>query len=85
MARQALAPGSNLVCFSGHTHGGQLVVPKLTDGLMRALGEPYIRGLYEVNGNALYVNRGLGWGRTHDALHHGAEPEVALFTLRCVA
>jgi predicted MPP superfamily phosphohydrolase len=71
-----------LVCFSGHTHGGQIVIPPVTDALARAFGQPYIRGRYEVAGNQLYVNRGLGWGRSQDFLHHGSEPELSLFTLR---
>ena len=71
-----------LVCFSGHTHGGQIVIPPITDALVHAAGQPYIRGRFEVGGNQLYVNRGLGWGRMHQFLHHGSEPEVALFTLR---
>jgi predicted MPP superfamily phosphohydrolase len=75
-------PNAGLTCFSGHTHGGQVVVGHATDAIFRALGEPYLRGLYPVNGNALYVNRGLGWGRKTKVLHHGAEPEVALFVLR---
>ena len=49
---------------------------------VRAAGQPYVRGAYEVGGNQLYVNRGLGWGRKRSLLHRGSEPEVALFTLR---
>lgn len=77
-----LPPGEGLVCFSGHTHGGQIVIPPITDALVRAAGQPFIRGRYEVQGNQLYVNRGLGWGRKQQWLHHGSEPELALFTLR---
>lgn len=77
-----LPPFEGLLCFSGHTHGGQIVIPPITDALVRAAGQPYIRGRYDVQGNQLYVNRGLGWGRKHQFLHHGSEPEVALFTLR---
>lgn len=82
-----LAPGGvsdrdGLVCISGHTHGGQIVVPPITDALSTALGQPYIRGRYVVGGNQLYVNRGLGFGRQSDFLHHGSEPELTVFTLR---
>lgn len=79
---RALPEQAGLVCFSGHTHGGQLVVPPVTDALMRAAGQPYIRGVYSVGGNQLYVNRGLGFGRRDTFLHHGSEPELAVFTLR---
>lgn len=77
-----LPKDEGLVCLSGHTHGGQIVVPPITDALSTALGQPYIRGSYFVGGNHLYVNRGLGFGRESDFLHHGSEPELALFTLR---
>lgn len=77
-----LPRGEGLLCFSGHTHGGQIVVPPITDAVFRAVGQPYVRGTYEVGGNQLYVNRGLGWGRKRLLFHHGSEPEVTLFTLR---
>ncbi|MFO0599667.1 MAG: metallophosphoesterase [Myxococcaceae bacterium] len=77
-----LPAGEGLVCLSGHTHGGQIVIPPVTDAVSTALGQPYVRGRYVVNGNQLYVNKGLGFGRNHEFLHHGSEPEVALITLR---
>lgn len=77
-----LPPDEGLLCFSGHTHGGQIVIPPITDAVMRAAGQPYIRGRYDVGGNQLYVNRGLGFGRHSQFLHHGSEPEVAVFTLK---
>lgn len=82
LTARALPEQAGLVCFSGHTHGGQLSLPPITDALMRAAGQPYIRGVYSVGGNQLYVNRGLGFGRTDTFLHHGSEPELAVFTLR---
>jgi uncharacterized protein len=77
-----LPQNEGLLCFSGHTHGGQIVIPPITDAVMRAAGQPYIRGRYDVSGNQLYVNRGLGFGRHQQFLHHGSEPEVAVFTLK---
>jgi hypothetical protein len=77
-----LPKDEGLLCLSGHTHGGQIVIPPITDALSTALGQPYIRGRYLVGGNQLYVNRGLGFGRETDFLHHGSEPELTLFTLR---
>ncbi|MFT3712021.1 MAG: metallophosphoesterase [Archangium sp.] len=71
-----------LLCLSGHTHGGQIVIPPITDALSTALGQPYIRGRYLVGGNQLYVNRGLGFGREMEFAHHGSEPELSVFTLR---
>ncbi|NVJ09007.1 metallophosphoesterase [Myxococcus sp. AM001] len=73
---------AGLVQFSGHTHGGQFVVRGLTEAIFRRAGQPYIRGHYHVNGNQLYVNRGLGFGFGGPYLRRGSEPEVAFFTLR---
>jgi len=72
---------ARLVCFSGHTHGGQIVIPRLTEAVLRLADQPFVRGLYEVRGNLLYVNRRLGFGRGGLALRLGSPPEVALFTL----
>ncbi|MCP3139940.1 metallophosphoesterase [Pyxidicoccus xibeiensis] len=73
---------AGLVQFSGHTHGGQFVVRGLTEAIFRRAGQPYISGHYHVNGNQLYVNRGLGFGFGGPYLRRGSEPEVAFFTLR---
>jgi hypothetical protein len=49
------------VVLAGHTHGGQLALPT-PDGhvnLARVM-TGYTRGLYQMNGSTLYVNRGVG-------------------------
>lgn len=80
---EKLPPNANLPCFSGHTHGGQFApFPTLTEALFRRVGQPYVRGLYAVNGNHLYVNRGLGFGRGGPMARVGSEPELSVFTLR---
>lgn len=73
---------SGLVCLSGHTHGGQLYLGGVTESLFARAGQPYVRGGYALNGNLLYVNRGLGFGRGSPLPRVGSEPEVSLFTLR---
>lgn len=76
-------PGNaNLACFSGHTHGGHFVIPGVTESIFRKAGQPYVRGLHKVNGNQVYVNRGLGFGRGGPMTRMGSEPEVSVFTLR---
>ena len=80
-----LPPWQDLVCFSGHTHGGQVMVPRLTESLFRRAGQPYVRGLYPVRGNQLYVNRGLGFGRGSPIVRIGSEPELTLAKLRRAA
>lgn len=77
-----LPEDEGLLCLSGHTHGGHFVVPGVTEGLFRTAGQPYVRGLYDVRGNQLYVNRGLGFGRGGPVVRVNSEPELALLTLR---
>ncbi len=79
---EKLPPHAGLVQFSGHTHGGQVMVPGVTRAIFRLAGQPYVRGLYRVRGNLLYVNRGLGFGAGGPLLRLGSHPEVAFFTLR---
>ena len=65
-----------LVCLTGHTHGGAIHLGGVTNTVFRWLGQPYVRGLYSVGGNHLYVNRGLG-----SKIRYRAEPELTLLTL----
>ena len=77
-----LPPSEDLLCLSGHTHGGQMDFGGLTRSLFRGSGHPWYRGAYSVQGNQLYVNRGLGWGAGTRMPRFRADPEVTLFTLR---
>lgn len=72
--------GADLV-LSGHGHGGIIRLP-FTDGLMstdRTLFPSYTAGLYEKNGSALFVTRGLGNSGPSFRLFN--RPEVAVVTL----
>jgi predicted MPP superfamily phosphohydrolase len=58
---QAAQLGFPLV-LAGHTHGGQLALPTRVGqryNLARVM-TGYTRGLYQMNGSTLYVNRGIG-------------------------
>lgn len=72
----------DLLCLSGHTHGGQMDFGAFTRSMFRNSGQPWYRGAYAVRGNQLYVNRGLGWGSGTRLPRYNADPEVTLFTLR---
>lgn len=68
------------IVFSGHTHGGQVRVPLLTNREIRRIGaKHYARGWYKVGKARLYVNRGLG--QVGIPLRLFCRPELALFTL----
>ncbi|WP_394844635.1 metallophosphoesterase [Pendulispora brunnea] len=77
-----LPEARSLACFSGHTHGGHLHFGAMTQWIADKLGQPYLRGLYKVRGNWLYVSRGLGFGRGSLVPRVASEPEVAFFELR---
>lgn len=80
-----LPENEGLLQLSGHTHGGQMHIPKLTAAVFRSSGQPYIRGLYEVNGNQVYVNRGLGFGKGTRLPRIASDPELTVVTLRRAA
>lgn len=77
-----LPRNAGLLCLTGHTHGGQIKLPGITRRLLHKMGQPYERGMHRVNGNYVYVNRGLGYGMGGAALRIGSKPEVSYFTLR---
>lgn len=65
--------------LSGHSHGGQIVIPgfkmRLPDYATR-----FPRGLYQSGALAHYTNRGLG--TVGIPMRFGSRPEIAIFTLR---
>lgn len=80
-----LPEDEDVLCLSGHTHGGQWNVPQLTRGVFKSVGQPWFRGAYQVRGNQLYVNRGLGFGKGTRLPRINSQPEVTLITLRHLA
>jgi len=79
-AEAIMAWGGRLV-LSGHTHGGQVAVPRVTAALARAGGHRYLRGWYSVGQGRLYVSPGIGASLIRTRLGRGAWPEVAVFDL----
>lgn len=68
--------------LSGHTHGGQVMIKKLTPAIADRIGIKYLSGFFEVNGAVLFVNRGLGASLP---VRFRAPMEVACLTLRSAA
>lgn len=72
--------GVDLV-LTGHTHGGQVYIPFLSERFMpvHPSGKGFISGLYEVGGIQVYVNRGIGLSAFPFRI--GASPEVTVISL----
>jgi uncharacterized protein len=66
--------------ISGHTHGGQVVIPYLGAPILPHLGRKYPSGLYKVGNMFQYTNRGLGANRL--SIRWNCPPEVTIFTLK---
>jgi predicted MPP superfamily phosphohydrolase len=65
--------------LSGHTHGGQVVLPLLGPPVLPHLGQKYFSGLYKVGKMFQYTNRGLGMARLN--IRVNCPPEITLFVL----
>ena len=68
--------------LSGHTHGGQVFLRRVTPFLAARVGLPFLAGLFEVDGGHLYVSRGLGAALP---VRFNAPTEVTMLTLRSAA
>jgi predicted MPP superfamily phosphohydrolase len=68
--------------LSGHSHGGQVVLPFLGPPTLPEMGECYPSGRYQVGGMIQYTNRGLGMVRPHVRLN--CRPEITLLALQAV-
>jgi predicted MPP superfamily phosphohydrolase len=79
------APQENLIsryrpdlCFSGHTHGGQITL--LGFPIWNPAGSgPFSFGFYDTPLCRLYVSRGIGTSLL--PIRFGARPEVAVFDI----
>jgi predicted MPP superfamily phosphohydrolase len=69
--------------LSGHTHGGQINLPFLNGAWLKdGPARKYIKGMFQVDGSPLYVNRGIGM--TTLPIRIQCRPEITLFTLHAV-
>jgi predicted MPP superfamily phosphohydrolase len=75
-----LPEGTAELVLAGHTHGGQITLPLLQPFIVKYFnGSKYIHGAYRINGNRVYVNRGLGC--TGLPVRFRAPPELTFFRL----
>ncbi|MFN2197733.1 MAG: metallophosphoesterase [Anaerolineales bacterium] len=65
--------------LSGHSHGGQIVLPGIGRPFLPPLGRKYVQGLYQINRMHHYTNRGLGTATLPIRLN--CPPEIAIFEL----
>ncbi|MFM7187739.1 MAG: metallophosphoesterase, partial [Armatimonadota bacterium] len=66
--------------MSGHTHGGQILVPGIKPHRAPGLGDfPILQGWYGIHGTAGFVSRGIG--QTFLPLRLNCPPEIVLATL----
>jgi predicted MPP superfamily phosphohydrolase len=80
MADEAAKRGIPLQ-LSGHSHGGQVALPRLGPLILPRLGRRYPRGLEQVPGSRTKVFTSLGVGVVGPPIRLGCPPEVALLTL----
>ena len=62
--------------LSGHSHGGQIVLPFIGPPFLPSMGRKYPIGRYTVRSMTLYTNRGLGV-----IPRLNCRPEISVFTL----
>ena len=78
----ALAQRGVALTLSGHTHWGQLAIPKRGWSLASRFVQ-YAMGTYQLDNSLLYISPGTGyWGIP---LRIGALPEITTVTLRRAA
>lgn len=77
-ADTSAATGRFSLQVSGHSHGGQVVVPFIGPPQLPPLGRKYPLGLYRVGDMLQYTNRGIGMVKPH--VRFNCRPEITLFT-----
>jgi predicted MPP superfamily phosphohydrolase len=78
-ARKSAECGRFDLQLSGHTHGGQIVLPLIGPPVLPPQGRRYPKGFYQVKDMFLYTNRGVGTASLR--LRINCPPEIAVFTL----
>ena len=68
--------------ISGHSHGGQIVLPIAGPPVLPRWGRKYPGGLYRVGDMFQYTNRGVGMVPPY--IRFNCRPEITVFTLESV-
>lgn len=68
--------------LSGHSHGGQVVLPFIGPPVLPHLARKYPSGLYKVGDMFQYTNRGVGM--TAPYIRFNCRPEITVFSLESV-
>jgi hypothetical protein len=79
-AKKSAASGRFDLQLSGHTQGGQVVLPLVGPPILPPLGRKYPKGFYQVKDMLLYTNRGVGTASLR--LRINCPPEIAILTLQ---
>ena len=79
LADETSLDGRVALQLSGHSHGGQIRLPRKGALILPYLSWKYDMGLYNVNGMWLYTNRGLGV--TNEPIRYNCPPEITHITL----
>jgi hypothetical protein len=79
-ADESAATGRFDLQVSGHSHGGQVVIPFYGPPVLPYLGRKYHSGLYRIGKMLQYTNRGLGM--IDPPVRFNCPPEITLFTLQ---
>ncbi|MBQ2666296.1 metallophosphoesterase [Methanobrevibacter sp.] len=80
-AQKSYQTGKIDLQISGHSHGGQFIIPKIETTPLR--GNNFIRypvGLYELGGMYQYTSRGLGTNSFR--IRVNCKPEITIITLK---
>jgi uncharacterized protein len=79
-ASTSAATGKFDLQISGHTHGGQVVIPFYGPPMLPHLGHKYPSGLYQVGDMFQYTTRGVGMH--HLSVRFNCPPEITIFELK---
>jgi hypothetical protein len=78
-ADESTATGRFDLQVSGHSHGGQVVIPFYGPPILPYLAQKYPSGLYKIGGMFQYTNRGIGM--IEPSVRFNCPPEITIFTL----